>query len=408
MSNHLVGVVFDAVIQEVCNASQVDFEESGVDQRTLEELRKGWQSKLSSVGIAHFPWDPAPQPPPPPPPQQNTPIPPPPVTVPSNAPRVSPTPESLPRQTAQNEQVSQQYTTAAQTSGIPAESTTGDARTKTDNSLPLPPMPSVNPVQTSASGVAQQRAADALRQRYGAAAAHQVHQLQTQSQAALALPGQQRFHGNQYSTPQSQDQKQAQQPQFSPQYSAQNQPSTVRSAQTDGAGESLADWKAEVARRREDAKKYGSASDHRLREYVTSRALLMEGGGLLAPLGERYSQTRTNGRKTGGKLARSTELKLSTASTMSSPPGPARYDGIDDEGPKKDDDEDAINSDLDDPDELAEDDPDNDESVGQVMLCTYDKVQRVKSKWKCTLKDGILTSGGKEYVFHKGQGEFEW
>lgn len=27
---------------------------------------------------------------------------------------------------------------------------------------------------------------------------------------------------------------------------------------------------------------------------------------------------------------------------------------------------------------------------------------------KCTLKDGVLTVNGKEYVFHKAQGEFEW
>lgn len=33
-------MVFDRVIQEVCDSSQIDFEESGVDQHTLEELRK--------------------------------------------------------------------------------------------------------------------------------------------------------------------------------------------------------------------------------------------------------------------------------------------------------------------------------------------------------------------------------
>jgi transcription initiation factor TFIIA large subunit len=31
--------VFEKVIQEVCDASQVDFEESGVDQQTLHDLR---------------------------------------------------------------------------------------------------------------------------------------------------------------------------------------------------------------------------------------------------------------------------------------------------------------------------------------------------------------------------------
>jgi len=38
----------------------------------------------------------------------------------------------------------------------------------------------------------------------------------------------------------------------------------------------------------------------------------------------------------------------------------------------------------------------------------YDKVQRVKNKWKCTLKDGVLLVNGKEYVFHKATGEYEW
>ena len=32
-------MVYDRVIQEVCEASQVDFEEGGVDQQTLEEMR---------------------------------------------------------------------------------------------------------------------------------------------------------------------------------------------------------------------------------------------------------------------------------------------------------------------------------------------------------------------------------
>lgn len=34
------GPVFERVIQEVCDASQVDFEESGVDQKTLLDLRE--------------------------------------------------------------------------------------------------------------------------------------------------------------------------------------------------------------------------------------------------------------------------------------------------------------------------------------------------------------------------------
>ena len=60
-----------------------------------------------------------------------------------------------------------------------------------------------------------------------------------------------------------------------------------------------------------------------------------------------------------------------------------------------DDDPDAINSDLDDPDDTAEK---NLEGVydGDVILCLYDKVQRVKNKWKCVLREGILTIDNKE------------
>jgi transcription initiation factor TFIIA large subunit len=44
-------------------------------------------------------------------------------------------------------------------------------------------------------------------------------------------------------------------------------------------------------------------------------------------------------------------------------------------------DEDAINSDLDDPDDGLNDEEDDEDSMGHIMLCMYDKVQRVKNKW---------------------------
>lgn len=65
------------------------------------------------------------------------------------------------------------------------------------------------------------------------------------------------------------------------------------------------------------------------------------------------------------------------------------------DGDSEEDDEDAINSDLDDPEEEELDNEDEDE-VPQIMLCMYDKVQRTKNKWKCVLKDGVLTINGQE------------
>ncbi len=92
--------------------------------------------------------------------------------------------------------------------------------------------------------------------------------------------------------------------------------------------------------------------------------------------------------------------------SISSPLARAQGDATGDDDDEEED-ENAINSDLDDPDEVSNA-GDNEDSVEQVMLCTYDKVQRVKNKWKCTLKDGILRVGGSEILFHKGSGEFEW
>lgn len=85
---------------------------------------------------------------------------------------------------------------------------------------------------------------------------------------------------------------------------------------------------------------------------------------------------------------------------------------------KMDADTDEINSDLDD----SEDDVDGAEgednenggggasnnNPGDLVIALYDKVQRVKNKWKITLKDGIVSVQGKDYLFHKCNGEFEW
>jgi len=69
----------------------------------------------------------------------------------------------------------------------------------------------------------------------------------------------------------------------------------------------------------------------------------------------------------------------------------------------------AINSDLDDSDTEGEDDAEEG-AAGEtdIVFCTYDKVARVKNKWKCILKDGMIHVNGKDYLFAKCTGEFEW
>ena len=148
----------------------------------------------------------------------------------------------------------------------------------------------------------------------------------------------------------------------------------IKSSQHDGAGDALSEWQTEAANRR-------LASQQMMRDYVLESQIQMEGGGSLVPLDENLrlrQQTRP--------LRESDDRKRSTLDG-------AQKDGTAEEE-KPDLEEDAINSDLDDPDDAANND--GDEDVDQVMLCTYDKVQRVKNKWKCTLKDGILKVEGTE------------
>lgn len=225
---------------------------------------------------------------------------------------------------------------------------------------------------SNAQATARERAMSNLHSKYGAAAAGSVSQLQAQSQAAaLSLPGQQRPANGQIPGNGIQDVKQPQPLQGI----APPQRSPYNPTQTDGASDPLVEWKTEVARRREAAQRNNGEADRLLYEKLKFDSLRLEGGGLMLPLDE---HSAGNG----------------VGSAMKREPGSiAQYDGADEE-----EDEDAINSDLDDPDDLAAEDPEGDDAVGQVMLCTYDKVQRVKNKWKCTLKDGILSTGGKEYV----------
>ncbi|KAJ5948099.1 Transcription factor IIA alpha/beta subunit [Penicillium verhagenii] len=381
MSNQQVGPVFERVIQEVCDASQVDFEESGVDQKTLVDLRETWQHKLSSVNVAHFPWDPTPQPTP------QAPVLPPQTTVPSNAPR--PPPQQQQQQQHAAPHIPLQHTAPPPAPAplpvhaqAPVGPMAGPPRIKTEPGTNGPPgLPNMNnPMQVPVnSQAARDRAISAMQQKYGANAAgsvQQMHQMQAQA------PGQQQYQQMHNPNPQM------------PQIKQESNYPSMGPSQTDGGGDDpMADWKAEVARRREAAA--NGHGDHMLREHFKSQMRGMEGGGLFRPLSEHESPS---------VLARRAAIDAHLNYQESKSATPRIRGQVDGEEA----DEDAINSDLDDPEDQLAEDADADESEGQVMLCTYDKVQRVKNKWKCTLKDGILTSGGREYVFHKGQGEFEW
>ncbi|KAF3358952.1 Fumarylacetoacetate hydrolase domain-containing protein 2 [Verticillium dahliae VDG1] len=303
MSNNVVGNVYQQVIEEVISASRVDFEEGGVEDGVLEELKRGWQQKLSQLEVASFPWDPKPDPP--------------------------------------------------------------------------QPAASAQPPTAAAQASSQQ-------QQQGPA-------MQQQQQPQHMYQQQQQQH----------PQAQYTQATMNPAPNAQQQ--GFKNSQTDGAGdedEDEADDYDEVQGILMQRDKAGTLHelgrveiDGLLHQQFLSKAKAMEGGGLMLPLKEtsKSSSAVTASRKGKERAG-----------------GVAQYDGEDDEDGPEIADEDAINSDLDDSDDEKDDDEVDDEGLGHIMLCMYDKVQRVKNKWKCVLKDGVLTVNGKEYVFHKATGEYEW
>jgi len=63
---------------------------------------------------------------------------------------------------------------------------------------------------------------------------------------------------------------------------------------------------------------------------------------------------------------------------------------------------------------LGSDDDINEGSDGEifetdnVVICQFDKIQRVRNKWRFNLKDGIMNLNGKDYVFQRASGESDW
>lgn len=216
---------------------------------------------------------------------------------------------------------------------------------------------------------ADQRAAMHLQERFGPQAAPQIAQLSGQR-----LPPQANMQPHQQQPYIKQEFKQEDLSNHN--YPPQNYNQSLKNSQVDGAGDARAEYDAEIKRRRALVAKHREAGDQLIRDRVQASQRDLEGGGLMLPLEEQASIARREPRKS----AKSSVVR-------------AQGDAAGDD----DEDEDAINSDLDDPDEL-DDTAADDENVANMMLCTYDKVQRVKNKWKCTLKDGMLSVDGAELV----------
>ncbi|CAK7275099.1 transcription factor IIA subunit alpha [Sporothrix epigloea] len=392
MSNNVVGSVYEQIIDDVLTMSRVDFEENGVDEGVLDELKQGWQRKLTQFNVAQFPWDPKPE---------------------LEATAGLGSPGSLGRAGASSpssvdnsfSQPSMSQMSVSQggltlpslpmpifihSTYTPEEGHGSKRRIKAEPGTegpislsgvpsmptPAPPMPAFS----SGQGVtdhAAARAAAMLSKEFGSAANASINALNTQQQ-------QNRGHANGLSKSQ-----------------------VDGSADTEDVKNSGSAFEGVLLQQRRAGQlpvELGRIEiDNLLHEQMTRQAQRMEGGGLMLPLQKRVK--REGKRRAIGATTLTDGAAAQTSRSIT------QFDGMEeDEDVKADilDDEDAINSDLDDPEDDREDDDDEDDVMGPIMLCVYDKVQRVKNKWKCTLKDGVLTVNGKEYVFHKATGEYEW
>ncbi|KAK7713392.1 transcription factor IIA subunit alpha [Diaporthe eres] len=431
MSNASVGNIYNQIINEVIEASRVDFEDQGVGEEVLEELRKGWQVKLSKLQVAGFPWDP-----PPPPPvqapaqsqaQQPASAPQPPAGVPAASAQQMGTPSYTsatlspqPAPHAQPQGLSNGLPGPSQVAGgypgrtesVKAEPVVKQEPGLANTGMQQPP----NQVNTYGSApnnnnVAAQRAAAQLRDTYGARAAASINAIhgfgqggQSQNPQVQARPGaaaqpnqgqripQQAQYNQQMASQLAMQQQQQQRGAQPPPPRPGQQNNGFPQSQVDGTAD---DYEGVLMRKDQNGEtsEVGRIEiDRMLHDQIAARAKQMEGGGLMLPLKE-ATKHKSIGKKTAS----------------SGPSGfDGGFDGVDDEIKREEVDEDAINSDLDDPDEVDIADDDDEENMGHIMLCMYDKVQRVKNKWKCTMKDGVLNVNGKDYVFHKATGEYEW
>lgn len=237
------------------------------------------------------------------------------------------------------------------------------------------------------TNVAAQRAMSQLQNQFGARAAASIGAIQGFGQGTLGgqpaqgqnpmppRPGaqpaarpvsqaqySQQLASQQAAMVQQQAQNRPPQGQFQGQRPASGQQNNFQQSQVDGAGD---EFEGVLVRRDENGEtsELGRMDiDRMLHEQMAVKAKQMEGGGLMLPL-KKATKSKSIAKKTGLD-------------------GPSGFDGPDDDIKREEEiDEDAINSDLDDPNEVDIEDEDDDENMDQVMLCMYDKVQRVKNKW---------------------------
>ncbi|KAI9725659.1 MAG: transcription factor IIA subunit alpha [Chrysothrix sp. TS-e1954] len=392
MSNTAVGTVYKRVIDAVVEASKTDFEETGIENRVLQVLQEKWQTRLSKGHRANFPWDPQPES--------------------ASEKTAAPTASQQGQQgAASNAQQQPQRQYQQHQPGSATSPNAGNRPIKQEQyDLNSPNGPS--PHAPSVSGNAALHASNPalVASQRAQAMVRAVQQQHFGNQRPNVPPAQPIVNGLP-SMPQTNVQQPVQRVAAQPPIKQEAPPHSTTVPQTDGADDAPEQWSDVLASRQAHAGDIVKI-DGIIRRRVEDGARRLEAGGLLVPLNERAP---SHSQSSLGYI--SDDHPSSSVNDTSS--RPAGLDGVDEEAEEDNDDDenleddevaaaDAINSDLDDSDDDVVNGGIEGHVGDDVILCLYDKVQRTKNKWKCTLKDGVVTVEGKDYVFHKATGEFEW
>uniref|UniRef100_A0AAF5PUQ6 Transcription factor IIA n=1 Tax=Wuchereria bancrofti TaxID=6293 RepID=A0AAF5PUQ6_WUCBA len=139
--------------------------------------------------------------------------------------------------------------------------------------------------------------------------------------------------------------------------------------------------------------------------------------------GSSHTNCKHTERKTDKKCTLKKLAQLDGASRVSDSSSEEEMDEEDDDDPLRTI-ADRISEEgnaVDDEDQVTEEDPLNsgddqsdDEDVERLfeaenlVMCQFEKVHRARSKWKFTLKDGIMHIRGKDHCFQRCSGEAEW
>ncbi|KAI5844112.1 transcription factor IIA, alpha/beta subunit [Tricharina praecox] len=405
MSNQLVGTVYQSIIDEVINSSRLDFEEAGINVSTLEDLKQVWQGKLSGLKIAHFPWDP----PAPEAPSNN-------ATA-AQARAAQQQQQQQQQQQAQQQQMhqqqmhhqqqqQQQQQQQSQQPYIKSEPGMSQQYPQVQNGVKIKSEPGMEPQgvmygvpQANLTGnpthdphLAAMRAQHNIAQKFGP-------QLQARPASGLVLPGM-----NPGPPPQHRPANGQQQHNGIPQHDGGDDEEIpiegFGSLTREEADKVLLTRIGKAERQRAEASEKLAQALQNLK--VSSAKSKAKGKGKARRARKLDAYEEALNHNSSYPYPSETPMLVLSSNASSGPRVPQLDGDSEDEI-----DEDAINSDLDDPEEDEIDNEDDDE-VPQIMLCMYDKVQRTKNKWKCVLKDGVLTINGQEYVFHKANGEYEW